>query len=88
MNLARFAIFAALMLSIAAQPATAEYVANEWDDGEIGGWQVITNDNVVEVVATGGVGGGGFLHCYQTAPTLGISGAATWTPRTTAGTCR
>ncbi len=75
MNLARFAIFAALMLSIAAQPATAEYVANEWDDGDIGGWQGITVDNDLAVMASGGVSDSGFLHSYQTAPTFGISGA-------------
>lgn len=56
-------------------PAAAEFVNEEWDDGDLGNWQAITGDQFIEVLDEGGMGDSGYLHTYQTSPTFGISGA-------------
>ena len=58
-----------------AIPASAEYVNEGWDDSDAGGWTAITNDQFFEIIDTGGVGGGGWLHTYQLTEMHGISGA-------------
>ena len=75
MNSARFLIAAATTLVLMVLPAAAESVNEGWNAGDLGGWQAITIENVVEVLPTGGVGDSGFLHTYQSAPTFGLSGA-------------
>ena len=62
MKLARYLVAAATTLALTAMPATADSVNEGWNAGDLGGWQAITNENVVEVLPAGGVGDSGYLH--------------------------
>ena len=75
MRLARTLSISVLAVALTAIPAVADFVNEDWDDSDLGGWQMITNDQFIEVLDSGGAGGGGFLHTYQTTSVYDISGA-------------
>lgn len=75
MNLARYLLAVAMILTLMALPAAAEWANEEWNEDDLSGWQALTIENVVEVLPAGGVGDSGYLHTYQTAPTFGMAGA-------------
>ena len=75
MKLTRYLVAAVTTLALTAVPAAAESVNEGWNGGDLGGWQAITIEDVVEVLPAGGVGDSGFLYTYQNAPTFGMSGA-------------
>lgn len=75
MKFARSLVAAATILALFALPALAESVSEEWDAGDLGGWQAIAFEEIVEVLPSGGVSDSGYLHTYQTPQGFGISGA-------------
>ena len=48
MKLARYLVAVATTLALTAIPATADSVNEGWNAGELGGWQAITDETVVE----------------------------------------
>ena len=75
MYLVRMLVSTILLSAMAAVPVLADSVFEDWNDGDLGGWQQNTSQTVIEVLPAGGVDDSGFLFSYETPSGFDIVGA-------------
>ncbi len=65
----------ALLLTLAAAPALATSVFEDWNGTDFGFWQGNTSQTYLELRADGGVDDSGYLYSFQSQSSFGVAGA-------------